>query len=601
MKKKKKYPDGLKKKLTGFAETNKEELGIRGGVNYGGTKLSGDLSKYYKNLKLNQKIPIKKYKDLNINLGLESGNLTKFGGKRNFKPGFNIGFTKTFPDGKGKLQRLVEKDKKVVYVPDLKTLEKERQARTDSLYSHQDSEALRLEIEQQSKEYEKSLKELKSMTDDEYLEKGDSVEAENDRINDDSRANAKRLLNKIPDKYKQKGIEPSGSVTSPYLGKTMSFPTYSPPKTTVKLKKEEEEEKEEEPKVEKKKAIAVTNSIASVKPIVKKSTAAKPVEHKKKEEPKVDYKGKIKYIPDASGPVKYFFVDGSGRKIPLPEHEAKRRQKVNNTEIVKVMKNKKYPDGKGPFLKKANKGKYVLKKTKKYGLGVLATVAGEALGKGLGGSGATALGKTSNALGMAGEVTNAMGQYGIRGGEKANKIAGIFNNAADVTNTLDTSIQDKRAKKVEKLKKLNNTSGMGNAIKKGPVKESVVEGAEVTPEQGFRYGRMFPYGKGGAGKFKNTMEKDRKALEKEERKSMTPEQKKLKREVDKIKKQNVKQTKKQGKQLAKEKNKQKKIALRDTKVFEKENPSRDINYDEFTNGRKGQGITVKNRKVKEYR
>jgi len=401
----------------------------------------------------------------------------------------NTGKGKKYPDGKGK--------KNVVYVPDEKTLKLEQQARTDSTASYQESEQLRAKITQQSADYEASMKKLQQMSDDEYLEKGDAVEAENNRINDDSRANAKRLLNKTPNKYREKGIEPSGSVKSAYLGKTMSFPTYSPPKTTVELKKEEEEKKVEEEKVEEKKVeekpIAVAKPIVASKPIVKKApVAVKSVE--KKEEPKVDYKGKIKYIPDASGPVKYFFIDGSGRKIPLPEHEAKRRQKVDNTEIVKVMKNKKMPMG----IKYNNgrKAQYTYKKgRKKYALGaVLGSLAGKAatgastgasgimstIGKGLGGSEATPLGKTSNAFGLARDVTNFIGQYGKSGNEKANKVASIFNSAAGVTNTLDTSIKDKAAEKKSKENIETNTD----------------EADPETPIESFRKGRMFPYGKG---------------------------------------------------------------------------------------------------------
>ena len=88
-------PDGVKKKVKGFAYPHQEELGIGGELNYGNTTFSGDLSKYYKSLRVNQDIPINK--NLNLNLGLESGNISKY---QNFQPSLNVGITKTFPDGK---------------------------------------------------------------------------------------------------------------------------------------------------------------------------------------------------------------------------------------------------------------------------------------------------------------------------------------------------------------------------------------------------------------------------------------------------------------------------------------------------------------------
>jgi hypothetical protein len=91
----KKYPGGKGKKITGYAYPHEEGLGIGGAVNYGNTNLSGDFSKYYKNLRLNQKIPVNK--NLNVNVGMESGNINK---EQKLNPMLNVGLTKKFSNGK---------------------------------------------------------------------------------------------------------------------------------------------------------------------------------------------------------------------------------------------------------------------------------------------------------------------------------------------------------------------------------------------------------------------------------------------------------------------------------------------------------------------
>ena len=144
---------------------------------------------------------------------------------------------KSYPDGKNG-------EKKIVYVEDPKEFKLQQDARTDSTNSATEALQLKAKMEQQSLDYETSVKKLDSMTDDEYDEYGDDEETKGNTIAKNS-MDTRNKIKSLETKYNGKKIEPSSRVKSKFLGSDQFVPNYSFPKTTVELKKKEEKKKVE--------------------------------------------------------------------------------------------------------------------------------------------------------------------------------------------------------------------------------------------------------------------------------------------------------------------------------------------------------------------
>ena len=642
----KKYPDGKGKKITGYAYPNQEELGIGGELNYGDTSVSGDLSKYYKNLKINQNIPINK--NLNLNLGLESGNISKY---QNFQPGFNVGITKKFPDGKGG-------EKKIVYVEDPKEFKLQQDARTDSTNSATEALQLKAKMEQQSLDYETSVKKLDSMTDDEYDEYGDDEETKGNTIAKNS-MDTRNKIKSLETKYNGKKIEPSSRVKSKFLGSDQFVPNYSFPKTTVELKKKEEKKKVELLNFEKRiqdpsksidnkdgsssthkmlsyeangkfyaapTVVEIDGELVELTPNEAVDYAMKNKQYKEfssekeaqdyseggykkgtpleepeeKEFKNKDHTGKIKYITDGYGVTQYFFINSDGTQYAMDKNAALSKRDNEGVEIIDLYKEKgtnkmKKVKKKMPMGIKYNsgrKGQYTYGK-KKYMSGLLGTI-GKSVAGSLGGSkfGATGTaGKIGNVLGDAANVAGFIASNKHGGDEKAEKVAAGLTAGAGIANT----IQGAQNKQVEKRGEiLSAATGTPNVIPKtGGDGESSGNTFDentgtIKKKEGYKKGLK-------PNTMKNKMTtKETSLFGNKQYVGGKSGNAGIKKVVSKMK------AKSKKKKFDKEYAKQKATAEKDTADFEKANPS-DKNMT-FSAGKKGgKGVSVKRRNVKEYR
>ena len=309
----------------------------------------------------------------------------------------NTGKGKKYPDGKNG-------EKKIVYVEDPKEFKLQQDARTDSTNSATEALQLKAKMEQQSLDYETSVKKLDSMTDDEYDEYGDDEETKGNTIAKNS-MDTRNKIKSLETKYNGKKIEPSSRVKSKFLGSDQFVPNYSFPKTTVELKKKEEKKKVEllnfekriqdpSKSIDNKDGSSSTHKMLSYEangkfyaaPTVvemdgelveltpneavdyamknkqykefssekeaqdyseggyKKGTPLEePKEVKEPEEKEFknkDHPGKIKYITDGYGVTRYFFINSDGTQYAMDKNAALSKRDNEGVEIIDLYKEK---------------------------------------------------------------------------------------------------------------------------------------------------------------------------------------------------------------------------------------------------------------------